>query len=118
MISWKQKNRIKHSNAIIAASRSRLAKNCFVTKILEKNNRPGGRDGPMKPATLVGIVLIVLAVVAFAYQGISYTKREKVLEIGPIQATAEKRETIPIPPIVAGAALIGGIALLVVGSKN
>ena len=72
----------------------------------------------MKPATLVGIVLIVLAVVAFAYQGISYTKREKVLEIGPIQATAEKRETIPIPPIVAGAALIGGIALLVVGSKN
>ena len=72
----------------------------------------------MKPATLVGIVLIVLAVVAFAHQGISYTKREKVLEIGPIQATAEKRETIPIPPIVAAAALIGGIALLVVGSKN
>ena len=72
----------------------------------------------MKPATLVGIVLIVLAVIAFAYQGISYTKREKVLDIGPIQATAEKRETIPIPPIVAGAALIGGIALLFVGSRN
>ena len=72
----------------------------------------------MKPATLVGIVLIVLAIVAFAYEGISYTKREKVLDIGPIHATAEKRETIPIPPIVAGAALIGGIALLVVGTKN
>ena len=72
----------------------------------------------MKPAILTGIVLIVLAVIAFAYQGISYTKREKVLDIGPIQATAEKRETIPIPPIVAGAALIGGIALLFVGSKN
>jgi hypothetical protein len=72
----------------------------------------------MKPATLVGIVLIVLAVIAFAYQGISYTKREKVLDIGPIQATAEKRETIPIPPIVAGAALLGGIALLFVGSRN
>ena len=72
----------------------------------------------MKPATLVGIALIVVAVIAFAYQGISYTKREKVLDIGPIQATAEKRETIPIPPIVAGAVLIGGIALIFVGSKN
>jgi len=118
MISWKQKNRIKRSNAIIAASRSRLAKNCVVTKLLAKNNRPGERGEPVKPATLVGIVLIVLAVVAFAYQGISYTKREKVLDIGPIQATAEQRKTIPIPPIVAGAALIGGIALVVVGSKH
>ena len=72
----------------------------------------------LEPATLVGIALIVLAVIAFAYQGISYTKREKVLDIGPIQATAEKRETIPIPPIVAGAVLIGGIALIFVGSKN
>jgi hypothetical protein len=72
----------------------------------------------MKSATVMGIVLIVLAVVGFAYQGISYTKREKVLDIGPIQATADKRETIPIPPIVAGAVLIGGIALLVVGSKS
>ena len=72
----------------------------------------------MKSTTIIGIVLIVLAVVGFAYQGISYTKREKVLDIGPIQATADKRETIPIPPIVAGAVLIGGIALLVVGSKS
>jgi hypothetical protein len=72
----------------------------------------------VKSTTIMGIVLIVLAVVGFAYQGISYTKREKVLDIGPIQATADKRETIPIPPIVAGAVLIGGIALLVVGSKS
>jgi hypothetical protein len=72
----------------------------------------------MKPATLVGIILIVFAIVAFAYQGISYTKREKVLDIGPTQATAEKREIIPIPPIVAGAALIGGIALLAVSTKH
>ena len=60
----------------------------------------------MKPATLVGIALIVLAVIAFGYQGISYTKREKVIDIGPIQATAEKRETIPIPPIVAGRMMV------------
>jgi len=72
----------------------------------------------MKAPLVIGILLIVFAVVAFAYQGISYTKREKVLDIGPIQATAERQKTIPIPPLVAGAALIGGIALLWVGNKH
>ena len=61
----------------------------------------------MKAPTLAGIVLIVLAVIAFSYQGITYTKREKVLDIGPIEATAEKKETIPLPPILGAAALIG-----------
>lgn len=72
----------------------------------------------MKASVLTGIILIVLAVLAFSYQGITYTKREKVLDIGPIQATAEKRESIPIPPLLAGAALIGGIALILVGNKR
>ena len=54
----------------------------------------------MKAPTLAGIVLIVLAVIAFSYQGITYTKREKVFDIGPIEATAEKKETIPLPPIL------------------
>ena len=72
----------------------------------------------MKSSMLIGIVLIVLAVLAFSYQGITYTKREKVLDIGPIEATREKRESIPIPPLVAGAALIGGIALILVGNKR
>jgi hypothetical protein len=72
----------------------------------------------MKPAVLIGIVLIVLSVLAFAYQGITYTKREKVLDIGPLEATAEKQKTIPIPPLVAGAALIGGIALVVTGNRS
>ena len=72
----------------------------------------------MKTPTLVGIVLIVLAVIAFSYQGITYTKREKVLDIGPIEATAEKKETIPLPPILGAAALIGGVALVFVGSKH
>ena len=71
----------------------------------------------MKTPTLAGIVLIVLAVTAFSYQGITYTKREKVLDIGPIEATAEKKETIPLPPILGAAALIGGVALIFVGSK-
>ena len=72
----------------------------------------------MKSSTLIGIVLIVLAVLAFSYQGITYTKREKVLDIGPIEATTEKRESIPIPPLVAGAALIGGIAVILAGYKR
>jgi hypothetical protein len=72
----------------------------------------------MKAPTLAGIVLIVLAVIAFSYQGITYTKREKVLDIGPIEATAEKKETIPLPPILGAAALLGGVALVLVGSKS
>ena len=72
----------------------------------------------MKTPTLIGIILIILAVIAFSFQGITYTKREKVLEIGPIEATAEKKETIPLPPVLGAAALIGGIALVFVGSKR
>ena len=72
----------------------------------------------MKAPVIVGIILIILAVVAFSYQGITYTKREKVLDIGPIQATTEKKETIPLPPVLGAAALIGGVALVVVGSRR
>ncbi|HWO40883.1 MAG TPA: DUF3185 domain-containing protein [Candidatus Eisenbacteria bacterium] len=72
----------------------------------------------MKPATIIGIILIVLAAIALGYQGITYTKREKVVDLGPIEATAEKKETIPIPPIVGVVALIGGLALIFVGSKR
>jgi len=72
----------------------------------------------LKAPTLAGIVLIVLAVIAFSYQGITYTKREKVLDSGPIEATAEKKETIPLPPILGAAALLGGLALVFVGSKR
>ena len=72
----------------------------------------------MKPITWIGIVLLILGVLALAYQGINYTRTEKVLDIGPIHATADKHETIPLPPIVGGVALVGGIILLVVGAKQ
>ena len=72
----------------------------------------------MKPAMVIGIILIALAIVSFAYQGITYTTREKVVDIGPLQATAEKEKTIPLPPIFGGIALIGGIVLVIVGSKK
>ncbi|HEX9284156.1 MAG TPA: hypothetical protein VF879_00670 [Nitrospirales bacterium] len=66
----------------------------------------------------LGIALIVLAVVAFAYQGITYTTQEEVLDVGPLKATVEKDKTIPLPPIVGAAALIGGIVLLLSARKS
>jgi uncharacterized membrane protein YidH (DUF202 family) len=67
---------------------------------------------------LVGIVLIVVGIVALAMGGFSYTTREKVLDLGPIQATTEKHHTIPLSPIVGLAALVGGIAVLAAGSRT
>jgi uncharacterized membrane protein YidH (DUF202 family) len=67
---------------------------------------------------LIGIVLIVVGVLALAMGGFSYTTREKVLDLGPIQATADKNHTIPLSPIVGVAALIGGIAVLAAGSRS
>ena len=72
----------------------------------------------MKPITLIGIVLMVLGALALAYQGINYTRQEKVLDIGPIHATAEKHERIPLPPVIGGLALVAGVALLIMGAKQ
>jgi hypothetical protein len=67
---------------------------------------------------IVAIVLIAIGVVSLAYQGITYTTREKVLEVGPLKATTEKEKTIPLPPILGGLALAGGVVLLVVGARR
>jgi hypothetical protein len=72
----------------------------------------------MKPATIIGILLIVLGVVGFALGGFSFTEKEKVLDVGPIEATAEDKETVPIPPILAGLALVAGVALVAVGARR
>ena len=73
----------------------------------------------MKKYALSGFFLIVLGIVAFTYQGITYTTREKVVDIGPIHLTADNSRTIPLPPIVGAVALIGGIVLLIrVSMKN
>ena len=69
----------------------------------------------MKPVTLVGIVLIVLGALALAYQGIT---REKVVDLGPIKASVDKRKTVPLPPILGAVALAAGVVLLVVGNKR
>ena len=67
---------------------------------------------------LIGALLIVFGVVALAVGSIRYTTREKVLDIGPIEATEEKHHSIPLSPIVGIAAVAGGIALVVAGSRT
>jgi hypothetical protein len=64
------------------------------------------------------MILIALGIIAFAYQGISYKTRENVVDLGPIHVTTEKSHTLPLPPVVGGIALAGGIVLLVVGSRK
>jgi hypothetical protein len=70
------------------------------------------------PLMLFGIALIALGAIALAYQGITYTTREKVVDLGPLKITAEKEKTIPLPPILGGLALAGGIVLLVVAARK
>jgi hypothetical protein len=67
---------------------------------------------------LLGIVLIVLGVIGLVYGGISYTRREKVIDVGPLEVTTEEKETIPLPPILGAAALLGGIALVVASGST
>ena len=72
----------------------------------------------MKPVTIVGVALIVVGVLALAYQGITYTTREKVIDIGPLKASVDKEKTIPLPPVVGILALAGGVVLVIVGARK
>ena len=72
----------------------------------------------MKPISWVGIVLIVLGALVLAYQGINYTRRKKVLDVGSVHLTTETHERIPLPPILGGLGLAGGVVLLVMGARN
>lgn len=72
----------------------------------------------MKPITIAGIVLLVLGVLALVYQGINYNRQETVMNVGPMRVSAETHERLPLPPILGGLALAGGVVLLVVGAKK
>jgi uncharacterized membrane protein len=72
----------------------------------------------MKMASIVGVLLIVLGIVSLVFQGIPYTTQRNVVNLGPILATEEVRKQIPLPPVLGGIALVGGITLVVVGSKK
>jgi hypothetical protein len=72
----------------------------------------------MKTLPVVGLILIVLGIISFAYQGINYTTHKKIVDIGPIQASTTEHKTIPLPPILGGLALVGGVVLLMAGRKE
>lgn len=72
----------------------------------------------MKPAGIIGIILIVIGIIALAYGGFSYTTREKVIDAGPLQVSANREKTIPFPPILGGICLVGGIILVLAGNKK
>lgn len=72
----------------------------------------------MKPAGIIGLILIAIGIIALAYGGFSYTKREKVIDAGPLQVSADKEKTVPLPPILGGLCLAGGIVLVLVGNRT
>ena len=72
----------------------------------------------MKTASVTGIILVVVGVIALIYGGISYTRQEEFLDLGRVEATAERRETIPLPPVLGALCLAGGILLLVAGARR
>ena len=71
-----------------------------------------------KSITLLGIVFIFLGIAAFSYKGITYTRREKIVDGSPITATADAENILPISPLSSGFVLLGGIALVVIGRKE
>lgn len=72
----------------------------------------------MKSSTILGIVLLIFGIFALAYQGITYTKRDKILDVGPIHATKDTTKTVPLPPILGGLALVAGVILIVVSARK
>lgn len=72
----------------------------------------------MKTITWAGLALLILGVIALAYQGINYNRQETVMNMGPVTVTTETHERFPLPPILGGLALAGGIVLLIAGAKG
>jgi hypothetical protein len=72
----------------------------------------------MKPLSIAGLVLLALGVVALAYQGVTYTSHETVIDIGPVHATADRQRTLPLPPVLGIAAVAGGAVLLMAGIRR
>lgn len=71
----------------------------------------------MRPLAWVGVVLIVFGLVALAYQGITYTTKEKVVDLGPLKVEAKKERTIPLPPVVGAVAVVAGLLLVVLARR-
>jgi hypothetical protein len=72
----------------------------------------------MKAATIVGIVLIIIAVVGFVAGGFSFTHEKKDVDLGPLQVSHQQKQTLPISPILSTLALVAGVGLVVVGVRS
>ena len=72
----------------------------------------------MKPAMMIGLVLILLGIVGFAMGGFSFTHEKQDAKIGPVEINHQSTKTVPIPPVLSGIALVGGIGLVVVGARS
>jgi len=72
----------------------------------------------MKPMVWIGILFIVLGALVLAYQGINYTRQKRVLDVGSVHITTKTHERIPLPPILGGVALVGGVILVVMGAGS
>jgi hypothetical protein len=72
----------------------------------------------MKPPAVIGVILILLGVLGLALGGFSFTQKEKVLDLGPIEATAEDKETVPIPPLLGVLAVVGGVVLVAASARR
>lgn len=76
------------------------------------------KGSPMKAATIVGILLVLLGIVGFATGGFSFTHKEKDAKLGPVEISHNEKETVPVSPILSGIAVIAGLGLVFVGVKN
>ena len=77
-----------------------------------------GQASRMKPAAIVGVLLIIVGIAGLAFGGFSFTHKEKVLDVGPIQASADKKESLPVPPILGALAFVGGVVLLATSARR
>ncbi|MGE5429877.1 MAG: hypothetical protein ACM3QX_02315 [Syntrophomonadaceae bacterium] len=72
----------------------------------------------MKALTVIGIILILLGIAGFIFGGISFTKKDKVADLGPVEVQTEKKETVPVTPIASGVAVVAGIIMVAVGARR
>lgn len=72
----------------------------------------------MKPAAIVGALLIIVGIAGLAFGGFSFTRKEKVLDIGPIEASADKKESLPVSPLLGALAIVGGVVLIATSARR
>lgn len=90
----------------------------FASQCREPEKGPVGKEGKLKAATIVGILLIVVGVIGFAVGGVSFTHEKKDIDMGPLQVQHKQTKTVPISPVLSAIALVGGIGLVVVGARS